>query len=299
MPSATARLHALERLEVDVDGARTDGPRLVGREQPDLLLVNDDDLAYAKIRLDERSLATALSHPRGFTASLPRSLVLGATWDMTRDAEMGARTSCVVLETLPGETDSTLLRILIGQVVTAVRPYTAPEHRAETLTCSPAPALGCSARAAEPGSDAQFQLVQPWCQPTPRRDDTASPALPALRPRCLDGLTVDTELSWTFVKALAAPAPPRIHELQAELEREHTSTAGSAPPRPSPPARPPRPRRRPGPRPSRAAGCPTPWSTRSPTGFTRPGTPPVLLSPTWRSTTRCSSTPRGAAPRAR
>ena len=42
-------------------------PELVGREQPDLLLVNDDDLAYAKIRLDERSLATALAHPRGFT----------------------------------------------------------------------------------------------------------------------------------------------------------------------------------------------------------------------------------------
>ena len=50
-------------------------PGLVGREQPDLLLVNDDDLAYAKIRLDERSLATALAHPRGFTTSLPRALV--------------------------------------------------------------------------------------------------------------------------------------------------------------------------------------------------------------------------------
>ena len=41
----------------------------VGRQQPDLLLVNDDDLAYAKIRLDERSLATALATP---AASRPR-----------------------------------------------------------------------------------------------------------------------------------------------------------------------------------------------------------------------------------
>ena len=83
-------LHRTDRLELDVEGERTPVPALVGREQPDLLLVNDDDLAYAKIRLDERSLATALAHPRGFTSSLPRSLVLASLWDMTRDAEMGA-----------------------------------------------------------------------------------------------------------------------------------------------------------------------------------------------------------------
>ena len=41
---------------------RTEVPELVGRPRPDLLLVNDDDLAYAKIRLDERSLATAVAH---------------------------------------------------------------------------------------------------------------------------------------------------------------------------------------------------------------------------------------------
>lgn len=35
---------------------------LVGRVQPDLLLLNDGDLTYAKLRLDERSLATAVAH---------------------------------------------------------------------------------------------------------------------------------------------------------------------------------------------------------------------------------------------
>ena len=66
-----------DRIEIDVDRERTDVPELVGTPAPDLLLVNDEDLAYAKIRLDERSLATALAHPRGFSDSLPRSLVLG------------------------------------------------------------------------------------------------------------------------------------------------------------------------------------------------------------------------------
>ena len=47
-----------DRVELDVTGARTEVPELVGVAQPDLVLVNDDDLTYAKIRLDERSLAT-------------------------------------------------------------------------------------------------------------------------------------------------------------------------------------------------------------------------------------------------
>ena len=82
-------------------------PQLVGREQPDLLLVNDDDLAYAKIRLDERSLATALAYPRGFTTACRAPWCSASLWDMTRDAEMGgpplrrrrARDSCPVRPT--------------------------------------------------------------------------------------------------------------------------------------------------------------------------------------------------------
>ncbi|HKB30543.1 MAG TPA: aminopeptidase N, partial [Streptosporangiaceae bacterium] len=41
------------RVEIDIDGERTEVPELVGRDRPDLVLVNDDDLTYAKIRLDE------------------------------------------------------------------------------------------------------------------------------------------------------------------------------------------------------------------------------------------------------
>ncbi|MCU1539002.1 MAG: Membrane alanyl aminopeptidase [Humibacillus sp.] len=217
----------LERVgydEVDIDGASTAIDALVGQEQPDLLLINDDDLAYAKIRLDPRSLATALAHPRGFVDSLPRSLVLGATWDMTRDAEMAARDFVrFVLGSLPGETDSTLLRVLVGQAVTATRLYTAPEHRDETAAL-----LGSSldelARSAPAGSDAQFQLVEAWANTT--RDAAAEPRLRALLSgaESFEGLPVDTELRWTFVKALAALGAADEAELQRELDRDPTST---------------------------------------------------------------------------
>ena len=45
-------------IETDVRGERTEVPELVGQQRPDLVLLNDGDLTYAKIRLDERSLAT-------------------------------------------------------------------------------------------------------------------------------------------------------------------------------------------------------------------------------------------------
>ncbi|MDQ3357780.1 MAG: aminopeptidase N, partial [Actinomycetota bacterium] len=92
-----------QRIELDVDGASTPVPQLVGMTRPDLLLVNDDDLAYAKIRLDDHSLATALSRPGALTESLPRALVLGAAWDMTRDGQMGTSGYVrLVIGALPG-----------------------------------------------------------------------------------------------------------------------------------------------------------------------------------------------------
>jgi aminopeptidase N len=217
----------LERIgydEVDIAGESTEISELVGQEQPDLLLLNDDDLAYGKIRLDDHSLATALSLPRGFQDSLPRSLVLGATWDMTRDGEMPARDFVrFVLESLPGETDSTLLRVLLGQVSTAARLYTAPEHRAE-IGALLSSSLRALAESAEAGSDAQFQLVEAWAASTADIGDEERLRALLTGDASLPGLTFDTELRWTFTKALAALGVADAVEIETELDRDPTST---------------------------------------------------------------------------
>ena len=213
-----------DRLELDVDGESTDIPELVGRAQPDLLLVNDDDLAYAKIRLDERSLATALAHPRGFQDSLPRALVLGAAWDMTRDAEMPGRAFVdLVLASLPGETDSTLLRTLLGQLQTTVLMYLAPEHRDDTLARTVA-ALKDLARQAEPGSDAQLQLVTAYAGMLTSPDDAAHVRGLLEGTEVLEGLAIDTEMRWTLLTSMAAAGAATEEEIRAERERDNTST---------------------------------------------------------------------------
>ena len=272
-------LHRTDRLEVDVDGARTDVPGLVGREQPDLLLVNDDDLTYAKIRLDERSLATALAHPRGFTSSLPRSLFLASAWDMTRDAEMGARRFVdVVLDTLPGEADSTLLRTLIAQLQSAVLAYTAPEHREATRTAT-RDRLWDIARASAPGSDAQLQLVSAACSLTTAGDDTAYARGLLDGTEVLDGLTVDFEMRWTLLTALVAAGSADLEEILAEKAREDTATGRERAAR----ARAARPTAEAKEEAWASAvegtGLPNAVIDAVAHGFTRPGTPPELLHP--------------------
>ncbi|WP_281964701.1 aminopeptidase N [Serinicoccus marinus] len=217
-------LRRTRRVELDVDGERTEVAELVGQPVPDLLLVNDDDLAYAKIRLDERSLATALEHVRGIEDSLARALVLGAAWDMTRDGEMSASDYVrLVLTALPGETDSTLLRVLIQQVSAAALTYTAPAHR-ESVVSSLTTGLREAALGADGGSDAQLQLVTAWAAFAQAEQDVVLVHALLDGERELAGLTIDQDLRWTLLTALATAGAAGEEEIAAERERDNTAT---------------------------------------------------------------------------
>jgi aminopeptidase N len=217
-------LERVSRIELDVDGDRTQVPELVGQRRADLVLVNDDDLAYAKVRLDERSMATVLANPRGFTDSLPRAIVLGAAWDMTRDAEMSARDFCdLVLNTLPGERDSTILRVLLGQLQNAARLYVAPEHRDATLA-SLTGQLHQLAISATPGSDAQLQLVTAFTTYAHHDEDISWVRGLLAGTTALEGLAIDTEMRWTLLTSLATAGAATESEIEAERQTDNTST---------------------------------------------------------------------------
>jgi len=218
------RLVRTQRIELDVDGELTPVPQLVGMTRPDLLLVNDDDLAYAKIRLDEHSLGTALGRPRALADSLPRALVLGAAWDMTRDAQMPASDYVsLVLGAIPGERDSNLLKVLLQQVTTAAQVYTAPENRPQVLDTLAA-GLRSAAEAAEPGSDAQLQLVTAWSTFARSEDDVRYLRDLLEGDRVLEGLVVDQDMRWTLLTALAAAGAADEEEILLEQKRDDTAT---------------------------------------------------------------------------
>lgn len=222
---ALGRIH---RVELDVAGERTEVPELVGLAKPDLVLVNDDDLAYAKIRLDDDSQRVAIAHLAGIAEALPRSIVWGAAWDATRDAELRPSDYVrLVLGNIASETESTTIRTTLAQLVTVARMYVAPERRLETVT-EVADGLWALAADAQPGSDAQFQFLKTFAQvvTTEAHGDVLAALLDGSR--ALDGLEIDTDLRWELLEGLVVLGRAGEDEIAAGLEADNTASGAQA-----------------------------------------------------------------------
>ena len=216
------RLIRYRLVDAEVRGARTDVPELAGEPLPDLALINDDDLTFAKLRFDPASLRTVLEHLGGLADPLPRSLCWAALWDMTRDAELPTRDFvAAVLHHARAEDEVTVLERLLSQALAAIDQYGDPANR-ETARASVAAIAWDQLAAAEPGGDAQLT----WARAHIAAADSAAD-LERLE-RLLDGtqsvpgLTIDNDLRWMIVGRLATlglRAGPRI---DAQLASDDT-----------------------------------------------------------------------------
>jgi len=217
------RLVRRERLEIDVTGERTVVSQLAGVRAPDVLLLNDDDLTYAKLRLDERSMATVVQHIDGFDSSLARALCWAAAWDMVRDAELAARDYvALVLTGLPAEADINLVTATLRQASGALSFYADPEW-APTGWAQLAGTARTAMLAAAPGSG--FQLAWARAFASAARSDEH---LAMLRgwlsgDNVPDGLVIDTEFRWAVLRSLVANGAATAEEIDAELARDRTS----------------------------------------------------------------------------
>ncbi|MDG9706243.1 aminopeptidase N [Streptomyces sp. DH37] len=211
------------RIELDVDGERTEVPELAGTRRPAVILLNDDDLSYAKVRLDERSLATVTQHLGDFTESLPRALCWASAWDMTRDGEMATRDYLeLVLSGIGKESDIGVVQSLQRQVKLALDLYAAPSWRETGLLRWSEAALE-RLRTAEPGSDHQLAWARALAA-TARTDEQLGLIAGLLDgSEEIEGLAVDTELRWTLLHRLAATGRADEAAIAAELERDRTS----------------------------------------------------------------------------
>ncbi|GAB49688.1 aminopeptidase N [Mobilicoccus pelagius] len=216
-------LERRDRIEIDVDGARTEAPELVGVRRGNLMLLNDDDLAYVKVRLDDVSLRTVLDHAAGLPG-LPRAIVQTALWDMTRDTEITAHDFVrFTLDVLGADLDATSLRYSLARLGTAAHLYSDPTRRKE-LRLEVADRLRQHALDAAPGSDAQLQLVSTYA--TFASTDAQLDEIAAwLEGRDVpDGLAVDTEMRWTLLSSLAAGGRADAAAIEDERRRDATAT---------------------------------------------------------------------------
>ncbi|MGR3937981.1 aminopeptidase N [Streptomyces sp. BRA346] len=220
---ATGKLVRSERIELDVDGELTEVPGLVGTKRSAVILLNDDDLSYAKVRLDADSLAVVTDHLGDFEASLPRALSWASAWDMTRDGELATREYlALVLSGVAKESDIGVVQSLHRQVKLALDLYAAPDWR-ETGLARWTDATLEHLRAAAPGSDHQLAWARAFAATA--RTDAQLDLIAGLLDgsETIEGLAVDTELRWALVERLAATGRADEAEIAAELERDKTS----------------------------------------------------------------------------
>jgi len=218
-----AGLTRVRRLELDVDGARTEVPELVGVRQPDAVVLNDDDLSYTKIRFDERSIATLVESIGEFTESLPRALAWVAAWDMVRNAELPASEYvAMVLAGAGRENDIGVLQSLQRQVRGAIELYADPAKRAG-LAERWAAFAHAQLLTAEPGGDIQLSWARALAGAA--LADAHLGLLAGLLDgtETIEGLRVDTELRWALLHRLVATGRAGADEIEAELSKDPTA----------------------------------------------------------------------------
>ncbi|WP_250286815.1 aminopeptidase N [Streptomyces atroolivaceus] len=220
---AAGKLVRTDRIELDVDGERTTVPFPSGTARPAVVLLNDDDLSYAKVRLDEESLRVVTEHLGDFAESLPRALSWASAWDMTRDGELATRDYlALVLSGIGKESDIGVVQSLHRQVKLALDLYAAPEWREAGLNQWTEATLA-HLRVAEPSSDHQLAWARAFAATarSPLHLDLLQALLNGTQE--IEGLAVDTELRWAFVQRLAATGLLDEEEIAAEYERDRTA----------------------------------------------------------------------------
>ena len=222
------KLVRTERVELDVQGAKTFVPELVGKTRPALVVLNDDDLTYAKIRLDDQSFATALGKLSSIEDPLARALVWGSAWDATRDGETSGRAFIeLVLSHIGNESESTTMMTLLRQLLTVSNLYVAPEHRLEAQL-KVADGLWKLAQNAQVGSDAQLQFTKFFAQ-FARNDKQLTTVADLLSGKTqLDGLEIDTDLRWELLTALSVGRKVTKDRIDVELEADNTANGQKA-----------------------------------------------------------------------
>jgi aminopeptidase N len=212
------------RIETDVTGARTVVPELAGQARPDLVLVNDEDLTYAKIRLDEHSLRTLVDSIGDITDSLPAALCWSSAWDMCRDGEMAARDYVrLVLSGISSVADISVVQTLLRQASIAVRRLADPGWRETGLALMASTLRGLLDGAAA-GSDVQLAYVRAFAGVATSAEHLALLAGLLDGSAALDGLAVDTDLRWALLSRLVSRGADGFgaERIEAELDRDAT-----------------------------------------------------------------------------
>ena len=210
-----------ESIEVDIAGEITEIKELSGKKSADLLLINDQDQTYAKLRFDDRSVETMKKYLGQLDDSLARGLIWASLWDSTRDGELAASDYIeIALNALKGETDISMITATFMQIDTAIWSYVSPNNR-EAVRLATANAIQDLLDGAKPGSDAQLQYARAFANNavTPAQFDR----IKAMLDGSVNGLVVDADLRWYIFLCGVKRGIFGVADIQAEGDRDATA----------------------------------------------------------------------------
>jgi aminopeptidase N len=216
-----SKLSRRTSVELDVAGELTEVTALAGQKVADLVLINDKDQTYAKLRFDERSISTMKSHLGHLDDSLARGLIWASLWDSCRDGELSTTDYITIaLNALKTESDISIVSATLMQIDTALWSYANPANR-ESLRLQVANAVEAMLDSAESGSDHQLAFARAFANfaVTP----TQFERIKAILAGSVKGLVIDADIRWyLFIsgvkRGVFGPA-----DIEAESAKDNTA----------------------------------------------------------------------------
>jgi len=216
-----ARTH---RVLADIAGPRTPVPELAGLPAPDLVIVNDDDLTYALLRFDERSIAALTTSIGTLADPLARAVCWCSVIDMVRQAELPVPAfAAMVTGALAAEPSVAALQTLLDALETTMEQLADPAWLPEGRRLLAEAGARLLAQA-EPGSDHQLAWAQLlcWTATSPGQLDLLAGLLDGTA--AVAGLAVDSGMRWSLLRRLAAAGRVSAADLDAEVARDATDS---------------------------------------------------------------------------
>ncbi|MGY3683434.1 aminopeptidase N [Streptomyces sp. TE33382] len=211
-----------DRFELDIptDPAATTFPG----SRPDLVVLNDGDLTYAKVRLDSTSWDAALAGLSGIPDALTRAVIWNTARDMVRDGELDPTTYLSTARThLPYETDLALVQGVLGFAATHIASrYLTPADRPAALATLTSLCRDLIRRT-EDGTDPGLRLIavrhfiDAAGQPDTIQDWLTNGTVHG-------GPELDPELRWRILTRLAVLGATDEAIIAAELAQDPSAT---------------------------------------------------------------------------
>lgn len=214
------RLVRRRGIELDVTAERTTLDASLADEDIVLVVPNDDDRTYAKVRLDDASTDAAAAGLATIDDALARAVVWAALWDATRDGELPVvRYLEIVRRHAPAEPNVALLADALAHADAAIGHYAAAEARSD-LAAQWLEACWQALWTADAGSDAQLAWARAVAAAASRCAGRAGELRAILAGDAAgpDGLPLDHELRWMWLTALSATG--RLTPAEADAERD-------------------------------------------------------------------------------